>query len=157
MGHPSFIGRVYNPGNFLSPGAVWGAMEFRFEIDRGNKILLVRVEGRLTDELLAEIYRQVRTHTRAIDVRAGIVDFSSVNDWALSSAFLRELAKQEPAMADAARRRLIVVAPAAVGFGLARMFQMLGESTRPLLEVVRTLEAALAALGAESVDFEPFE
>jgi hypothetical protein len=107
--------------------------------------------------LLAEIYRQVRTHTRAIDVRAGIVDFSSVNDWALSSAFLRELAKQEPAMADAARRRLIVVAPAAVGFGLARMFQMLGESTRPLLEVVRTLEAALAALGAESVDFEPFE
>jgi hypothetical protein len=132
-------------------------MEFRFEIDRGNKMLLLRVSGRLTDELLAEIYQQVRTHTRAIDIRAGIIDFSSVNDWALSSSFVRELAKQEPAMADSARRRLMVVSPAAVGFGLARMFQMLGESTRPLLEVVRTLEEALAALGAESAKFEPFE
>jgi hypothetical protein len=132
-------------------------MEFRFEIDRGNKILLLRVEGRLTDELLAEIYQLVRTHTRAIDIRAGIIDFSSVKDWAVSSAFLRELAKQEPAMADSARRRLMVVAPATVGFGLARMFQMLGESTRPLLEVVHTLEEALAALGAQSAKFEPFE
>jgi hypothetical protein len=103
-------------------------MEFRFEIDRGNKILLLRVSGRLTDELLAEIYQEVRTHTRAIDIRAGIIDFSSVKDWAVSSAFLRELAKQEPAMADATQRRRILVAPAAVGFGLARMFQMLGES-----------------------------
>ncbi len=132
-------------------------MDFRFEIDPRNRILLVRVKGRLTDELLGEIYQRVRTHTRAVDVRAGIVDFSSVNDWALSSEFLRELAKQEPAMADSARRRLILVAPAAVGFGLARMFQMLGESTRPLLEVVRTLEQALAALGAQSAEFEPFE
>jgi hypothetical protein len=132
-------------------------MEFRFEIDRGNKILLLRVSGRLTDELLAEIYQEVRTHTRAIDIRAGIIDFSSVKDWAVSSAFLRELAKQEPAMADATQRRRILVAPAAVGFGLARMFQMLGESTRPLLEVVHTLEEALAALGAQSAKFEPFE
>ncbi|MGA9545204.1 MAG: hypothetical protein WBQ85_16630 [Candidatus Sulfotelmatobacter sp.] len=132
-------------------------MDFRFEIDPGNRILLVRVEGRLTDELLAEIYQRVRTHTRAIDIQAGIVDFSAVTDWALSSAFLQELAKREPAMADSARRRLIIVAPAAVGFGLARMFQMLGESTRPLLEVVRTLEEALAALDAESSKFEPLE
>ncbi|MFY9681082.1 MAG: hypothetical protein WA416_13780 [Candidatus Sulfotelmatobacter sp.] len=132
-------------------------MDFRFELDPGNKVLLVRVSGRLTDELLAEIYRAVRAHSSTIDVRAGIVDFSSVSDWALSSEFLRELAKREPAMADAARRRLILVAPAAVGFGLARMFQMLGESTRPLLEVMRTLDEALAALGAQSAQFEPLE
>jgi hypothetical protein len=132
-------------------------MDFRFEIDRGNKILLVRVEGRLTDEVLAEIYRAVRTHSSALDIVAGIVDFSSVTDWALSSVFLQELAKREPAMADSARRRLILVAPAAVGFGLARMFQMLGESTRPLLEVMRTREEALAALGAPSAQFEALE
>ncbi|MGC1975334.1 MAG: hypothetical protein WA671_01320 [Candidatus Sulfotelmatobacter sp.] len=132
-------------------------MDFRFELDPGNKVLLVRVSGRLTDELLEEIYRAVRAHSSTIDVRAGIVDFSSVSDWALSSEFLRELAKREPAMADAARRRLILVAPAAVGFGLARMFQMLGESTRPLLEVMRTLDEALAALGAQSAQFEPLE
>lgn len=37
-----------------------------------------------------------------------------------------------------------------VGFGMARMFQMLGESTRPLFHVVRTLNEALEALGVES-------
>jgi hypothetical protein len=132
-------------------------MKFRFEIDAGNKVLLVRVEGRLTDELMAEVYRAVRTHSSAIDVRAGIVDFSSVSDWALSSVFLSELAKQEPAIGDATRRRIVVVAPATVGFGLSRMFQILGESTRPLLEVVRSMDEALAALGIGSPQFEPLE
>jgi hypothetical protein len=132
-------------------------MDFRFEFDPANKVLLVRVEGRLTDELLEETYQALRTYSRANEVRAGIVDFSAVSDWALSSAFLRELAKKEPAMADAARRRLIIVTPATVGFGLARMFQMLGESTRPLLTVVRTLDEALETLGVHAAKFEAIE
>jgi hypothetical protein len=40
---------------------------------------------------------------------------------------------------------------------LSRMFQMLGESTRPLLEVVRTMDEALAALDIPSAHFEPLE
>jgi hypothetical protein len=129
-------------------------MGFWFEFDPGNKVLLVRVEGRLTDELLAELYPTMRKQATATDARAGIVDFSSVSEVALSSAFVREIAKQEPAMVDATRPR-IIVAPHAVAFGLARMFQMLGESTRPLLEVVRTLDEALEKLGIRSPGFEP--
>jgi len=128
-------------------------MGFWFEFDPGNKVLLVRVEGQLTDELLAELYPTLRKQSRATDARAGIVDFSSVTEVALTSAFLREMAKQEPAMVDATRPR-IIVAPAAAAFGMSRMFQMLGESTRPLLEVVRTLDEALVALGIESRGFE---
>jgi hypothetical protein len=97
----------------------------------------------------------MRKQSTATDPRAGIVDLSSVTEVALSAAFLREIAKQEPAMVDATRPR-IIVAPTAVVFGLARMFQMLGESTRPLLEVVRTLDEALAALGIQSPGFEPY-
>jgi hypothetical protein len=33
---------------------------------------------------------------------------------------------------------------------------MLGESTRPLLEVVRTLDEAMTALGIQSPGFEPY-
>ena len=128
-------------------------MGFWFEFDPGNKVLLVRVEGQLTDELLAELYPTLRKQSVATDARAGIVDFSSVTEVALTSAFLREMAKQEPAMVDATRPR-IIVAPAAAAFGMSRMFQMLGESTRPLLEVVRTLDEALVALGIESRGFE---
>jgi len=44
-----------------------------------------------------------------------------------------------------------------VTFGLSRMFQTLGESTQPLLEVVRTMDEALAALGIPAARFEPLE
>jgi hypothetical protein len=132
-------------------------MGLRFEFDRGNKVLLVRAEGRLTEELMTEVQAAIRKYSIATDARAGIFDFSFVSEIALSSAFVRELAKQEPAMADAARRPRFIVAPAGVAFGLSRMFQMLGESTRPLLEVVHTMDEALAALGVESPQFEPLE
>ncbi len=132
-------------------------MGFRFEFDPVNKILLLRIEGRLTDELLAEHYGAVRKFSTATDARAGIWDLSSVTELAVSSEFIRELASQEPAMADATQRPRFIVAPTAVGFGLARMFQIEGEHTRPLLEVVHTMAEALAALGIQSPHFEPLE
>ena len=60
-------------------------------------------------------------------------------------------------MTEPTQRPRIVVAPSTVGFGLARMFQIVGERKRPLLQVVRTMEEALAALGIESPHFEPLE
>jgi hypothetical protein len=132
-------------------------MGLRFEFDRVNQVLLARVEGQLTDELLAEAIGAIRKYSVATDARAGIFDFSFVSEVALSSAFVRQLAKQEPAMVDAARRPRFIVAPPGVAFGLSRMFQMLGESTRPLLEVVHTMDEALAALGVQSPQFEPLE
>jgi len=38
-----------------------------------------------------------------------------------------------------------------------RMFQIAGESARPGLHVVRTVDEALTALGAQSPRFEPLE
>jgi hypothetical protein len=132
-------------------------MGFWFEFDPGNKVLLVRVEGRLTDELLGETQGAIRRYSIATDASAGIFDFTSVTEVAISTEFVRELAKQEPAMIDATRRRRIIVAPTPVTYGLARMFQMQGERTRPLLEVVRSMEEALAALGIESTHFAALE
>jgi hypothetical protein len=132
-------------------------MGFRFEFDPVNRVLLARVEGRLTDELLAETQGAIRARSIATDARAGIFDFSSVTEVALSTAYLHKLAKEDPAMIDATRRPRIIVAPAAAMFGMSRMFQILGESTRPLLEVVRTMDEALAALGIQSEHFEPLE
>jgi len=60
-------------------------------------------------------------------------------------------------MPDAARRPRILVVSATAGYGLARMFQILGEPKRPLLKVVRTMDEALAALGVQSPHFEPLE
>lgn len=139
-----------------SPARPELSRNFRFEFDPVNKILLARLEWRLTDELLAELYGAVREYSTATDPIAGIWDLSSVNDLAVSSGIVRSLADREPAMPDATKPR-IIVAPTTIGFGLARMFQILGESTRPLLSVVRTMDEALAALGVQSPHFEPLE
>jgi len=132
-------------------------MGFRFEFDPENKILLARFEGKLTDELLAGFYRAARKYSTATDARAGITDFSAVTEFAISSAIINQLARQEPAMPDATTRPRFIVVPKTHAFGLARMFQIIGETTRPLLSVVHSLDEALAALGAKSSHFEPLD
>jgi len=130
-------------------------MGYRFEFDSENKILLLSVEGRVTSELLAESYEGLRKYSTVTDARAGIVDFSSVTQSDASSALIRELAVRKPAM-DATCPRFIVTGRT-VGFVMARMFQIAGEDARPLLEVVHTLDEALAALGVQSPHFDPLE
>jgi hypothetical protein len=132
-------------------------MGHRFEFDPLNKILLMRVEGRLTDESLAELYRTALKYWAATDASAAISDYSAVTEWAVSAELIRELANEEPVVTDPAARPRIVIAPTAVGFGLSRMFQIVGEAKRPLLNVVRTMNEALAALGIQSPHFEPLE
>jgi hypothetical protein len=132
-------------------------MSFRFEFDAANKILLGRFEGRLTEESVAEFYGAIRKYSTATDVSAGIWDFSTVTEFAATSESILRLARREPAMPDPTRRPRFIVAPATSVFGLSRMFQVSGESTRPLLAVVRTIEEALAALGVQSPHFEPLE
>jgi hypothetical protein len=131
-------------------------MGFRFEFDPANKILLMRFEGLVTDESLAESYAAVRKYSVKTDARAGIWDFSSVTEHGESSETIRELAIQEPAMPDPTRPRFVVT-PGTNAFGLARMFQIVGGRTRPLLQVVRAVDEALAALGVQSPNFEPLE
>jgi hypothetical protein len=132
-------------------------MAFRFEFDHANRILLLRVEGQLSDELLAECYDEIRKRSVETDARMAIFDFSSVSKFPVSSDLVRQLARREPAMPDATNRIRIIAAENTTGFGLARMFQIVGEKDRPLLQVVRTLDDALVALGVQSPHFEPLE
>jgi hypothetical protein len=129
-------------------------MALRVEFDPLDKILLLRFEGALTDESIADFYRVIRQHWTAADARMGIVDFSTLTDFALSSDLLHQLAKQEPCIPDPTGRPRVIVAPQAHVFGLARMFQIMGETTRPLLHVVHTLDEAFAKLGVQSPRFE---
>jgi hypothetical protein len=130
-------------------------MGHRFEFDPENKDLLVQPEGRLTDESLLEIYTGIAKYSVATDARAGIFDFSLVTEFAVTADTIRNLARQEPAMPDAVHRPRVLVAPATHVFGIARMFQIVGEHQRPTLSVVRTLDEAFAALGVLSPHFEP--
>jgi len=129
-------------------------MALRAQFDRVNKVLLLQLEGQLTDESVAEFYSAIRKYWTAAGASKGIVDFSSVTEFALSSAFIRELAKREPCMPDAASRPRVIIASETHVFGLSRMYQIMGESTTPLLKVVHTFDEAVAELGIQSPHFE---
>src|SRR5579862_3397518 len=129
-------------------------MAFRFEFDRVNKILLAKFEGRLTNESAEEYHGALGKNWRATNARAGIWDLSAVTDFAVASDFLRNLAKRKPVTPGLTNHPRLIVVPVTAGFGLMRMFQIAGESARPHLHVVRTVEEALTKLGAQFPHFE---
>jgi hypothetical protein len=131
-------------------------MGYQFEFDPVNKLLLLRFEGRLTEELVADIGHAAQEHWAATDAKMGIADFSKATEVAISTEFLRQFANREPA-GDTAKYPRVVVAPNTLQFGLARMFQVVGERTRPSLHVVRTMNEAFDTLGVQSPHFDPLE
>jgi hypothetical protein len=132
-------------------------MAFRFEFDPVNKILLARVDGRVTDELLKQLCSAARKYWAATNAHAGIGDYSSVTEFDLCNELVRALPKQKSPMPDATTSPLVIVMPMMVGYGLARMYQIVGETTLPLVNVVHTMDEALAALGVQSAHFELLE
>jgi hypothetical protein len=129
-------------------------MGYRCEFDRENGILLLRIDGRLTEESVVEYYRAAQKYWTASDAKMGIIDYSTVTEICLSTEFVNRLASRGTVAADRPR---IVVAPDALMYGLSRMFQAMSERARPALQVVHTLEEAYTALGVQSPKFEPLE
>jgi hypothetical protein len=111
----------------------------------------------LSEESVAEFCRAIRKDWIAADAGMCIVDFSAVTAFRLSSELIRQLAQQEPCVPDPASRPRVIVAPTNLEVGLSRMFQIPGESARPLLSVVHTMDEALAALGIPFAHLEPWE
>ncbi len=64
-----------------------------------------------------------------------------------------ELANSAPAFPAATMR--VLVAPRDISYGMVRMFQILGETKRPNMHVVRTMDEAYRLLCVESPEFGP--
>jgi hypothetical protein len=132
-------------------------MAFRFEFDPVHKILLARFEGPLTNQSAEEYHDALGKNWRATNAHAGIWDLSGVTDFAVASDFLRNLAKRKPITPGLTDHPRCIVVPVTAGYGLMRMFQIAGESARPLLHVVRSIDEALTTLGVQSPQFQPLE
>jgi hypothetical protein len=128
-------------------------MRARLEFDGTHGLLLLRAEGQFTEESVRSNQASIRRYSTATGARAAIFDLSGVTEFVLSKKFIQSLAREAPSMA--ASCPLVIVAPSTHGFGLSRMFQSLGDQTRPLLQVVRTMDEALSVLGVPSPHFEP--
>jgi anti-anti-sigma regulatory factor len=132
-------------------------MGSRYEFDKDHQVLLVSLDGRLSEDSLGSLTRAAEKYWAATKPRAEIIDCSGVTEFAISSDRIRQLAKRQQLMPEAADLPRVIVVPETHAYGLARMYQIVAEQKRPLVTVVRSMDAALAALGITSPHFEPLD
>ena len=128
-------------------------MGFVVDFDARNKVLRVTLEGRVTDEIMLDAYATVAKYAASRGPCRGITNVLPVTKFEVSSNAIRQMASSTPAFPIGYMR--ILVAPSDYIFGMARMFQMLGDRTRPDLQIVRTLDEAYRLLQIDSPEFTP--
>ena len=128
-------------------------MGFAFDFDARSNILRLTLEGHVTEEVLFDAYAAMARHAASRPACRGIADVTRVTKFDVSANAVRRLAESPPAIPTKQMR--VFVASTNFVYGLARMFQMLGEKTRPNLHIVRTLDEAYHLLQVDSPDFVP--
>jgi len=118
-----------------------------FELDESRRIVFSRAWGALTDaELLDHMARVKEAHEQGrIDSRwAQIADFSAVTSMdGVSSSGVRGLAQGNPWHGDSIR---VLVVPEDVQYGLARMYQIMGEPKTDRVLLVRSMAEAITLI-----------
>lgn len=126
-------------------------MNIVVDFDAKNNILRGTLEGPMTGKILLDLYERATEFMASHPPCRGILDFSRVTEFEVSSDAIRQVAAS-PAVLPAGYMRVLVI-PQIFIYGLARMFQILGEKSRPELQVVRTMEEACQLLGVEDPEF----
>jgi|ERR1700677_1464117 hypothetical protein len=131
-------------------------MSYSFDFDSTHRIIRCRFEGRVTDQILKEYYGVAPGYVSLKSPCAGILDMSAVTSIEVSQQTIRELANSPPIIPEPASPRFII-APLNQIFGIARMFEVQGQDTRPNLHVVRSAKEVWAILGVSNTRFEPIQ
>ena len=123
-------------------------MGFVFDFEPTHQILRSTFSGNVSDEDLLNHQRVGLLLVSSLDPRFAIIDLSAADPFEVTSDGMRKLAKLPPAMPQMDRPR-VIIAPTDHTFGMARIFEIEGEATRPNLHVVRSAKEAFAILGLE--------
>lgn len=127
-------------------------MPHHFEFDSEHKILRMVLEGDMEAEEFLGLHSEIRAQVGRLHPLAGIADCASIENFNVTSQTLRTAALQGSPYSPTTPR--YIVAPSDHLFGLARMYELVGDAGKGKLEVVRTLEQALADLGVVDARFE---
>jgi hypothetical protein len=127
---------------------------YRFDHDAAHGILRLRYIGKISDELIKKAYKATPEAVLKTNPRGMIVDLTEVTQFDVSTQTIHELADYQPTVKDPSVPR-IIVAPTPYLFGMSRMFQILGEHTRPMLQVMSSADEAYAQLEVTEPKFKP--
>ena len=114
-------------------------------------IRLTMMAETVTQELAEEIYRHLSEATSSGGPYAAIYDLSATKHTPMPTDMVRRFARRPPSISMG--RKHVVVGTEPVIFGLARVFQMCGESIGSEFQVVHTLEEAYSFVGVRPEDF----
>jgi hypothetical protein len=123
-------------------------MAFVYDFDPIHQVLRSTFSGKVSDEDLLNHQRVGALLVTSLGPRFAIIDLSAADPFEATADGMRALAKLPPAMPQRDRPR-VVIAPSDYAFGMARIFEVEGEATRPNLHVVRSVKEAWAILGVE--------
>jgi DNA-binding response OmpR family regulator len=126
-----------------------------FEFDPATRVLKCRMDGAVTDDSAYECYRGFGKYAALAAPSAAVLDLSEADSFEVSPETIRKLASLPSAIPDPKPAR-IIVAPAPHVFGMARMFELAGQATRPNLRVVRTLREAYSILAVDIPNWQAF-
>jgi hypothetical protein len=131
-------------------------MPYHFEFDKKHRILLTVVTGEFSDDDQLMINTDIRKRATELDILAGIGDMSAITSCTVSSASVQIVAREASPYSPQTKRYL--VAPADHLYGISRMYKATApEKSRAQLEIVRSRDEALEALGALDAVFEKIE
>jgi len=131
-------------------------MPVRFEFAAGPRVLRAVFEGVLDDAELRHAYFELKRYVGATHPAIGVWDLSGVTAFEVSPETVRELGRSQPALREPSLPRFIV-APSAHLFGMARMFQEIGDASRPQLYVVRSLQEVYDKVKMVPPKYEPVD
>jgi hypothetical protein len=127
-------------------------MAHHFEFDAKHKILRLMLEGDLEPEDYLGLNAAIHMHAVRLHAVAGITDATPLVNFNITTQVLRTVALQGSPYPPGTPR--YIVAPSDYLFGLARMYELIGNHSEGKLQVVRKLQEALADLGVTNAKFE---
>ena len=130
-------------------------MPHHFEFDFAHRILLTFLEGEIQGPELETIDQDMRARIVRVQPAAGISDLSGVTNFNVPGEILRAAALHPPPFPPETPR--FIVAPTDVLYGMSRMYELVADRLHGMLQVVRTREEALSALGISNPKFEPID
>ena len=119
-----------------------------------RRVLFVRLEGIVTDDVLLSRYRQAREWNVVHRYPSCVTDCSGVESAKVTAGAIGLIAENKPVIPKEIRRAVVLVAPQDVTFGLARMYELLSSQTRDKVHVVRTMPEAFQVIGVDSLDLQ---
>lgn len=113
------------------------------------------MEGDIDGSEIKEIDRKMREQIARTDPAAGISDLTGVRNFNVPSEIMRAAALRPAPYPPETRR--VIVAPSDLLFGMSRMYELVADRPAGILQVVRCMEEALAAIGVLTPKFEPLD